>query len=101
MESNNTHGQYTGKLMHICEVCGKTEILTPEEAYNLGWDYPPRMGQFGVVSPRTCLSCAMMDTAWAALVLHGKKPKDLTEKQRQTIERIMKEPGSILVPEKE
>lgn len=21
------------KLIHICEVCGKTEILTPEEAF--------------------------------------------------------------------
>lgn len=34
------------KLIHICEVCGKTEILTPEEAFNDGWDYPPRMGGF-------------------------------------------------------
>ena len=24
------------KLIHICEVCGKTEILTPEEAFNDG-----------------------------------------------------------------
>ena len=37
------------KLIHICEVCGKTEILTPEEAFNDGWDYPPRMGGFGIV----------------------------------------------------
>ena len=37
------------KLIHICEVCGKTEILTPEEAFNEGWDYPPRMGDFGIV----------------------------------------------------
>ena len=28
------------KLIHICEVCGKTEIMTPEEAFNDGWDYP-------------------------------------------------------------
>ena len=33
-------------LIHICEVCGKTEILTPDEAFNDGWDYPPRMGGF-------------------------------------------------------
>ena len=26
------------KLIHICEVCGKTETLTPEEAFNEGWD---------------------------------------------------------------
>lgn len=36
---------------HICEVCGVEEILTPAEAFDLGWDYPPRMGQFGVVGP--------------------------------------------------
>lgn len=27
------------KLKHICEVCGRAEILTPEEAYRAGWDY--------------------------------------------------------------
>lgn len=32
------------KLKHICEVCGREEILTPEEAYRAGWDYPPKMG---------------------------------------------------------
>ena len=31
------------KLIHICEVCGKKEIMTPEEAFLDGWDYPPRM----------------------------------------------------------
>lgn len=36
------------KLIHICEVCGKTEIMTPEAAFNDGWDYPPRMGPFGL-----------------------------------------------------
>ena len=36
---------------HICEVCGVEEILAPAEAFDLGWDYPPRMGQFGVVGP--------------------------------------------------
>ena len=30
------------KLIHICEVCGKAKIMTPEEAFNEGWDYPPR-----------------------------------------------------------
>ena len=25
------------KLIHICEVCGKTEIMTPEETFNDGW----------------------------------------------------------------
>lgn len=39
------------KYKHICEVCGRCEILTPEEAFQAGWDYPPRMGFFGVLSP--------------------------------------------------
>ena len=39
------------KLIHICEVCGKTEIMTPEEAFNYGWDYPPRMGEPESVIP--------------------------------------------------
>lgn len=30
------------KLKHICEVCGSEGILTPEEAYRAGWDYPPK-----------------------------------------------------------
>ena len=46
------------KLIHICEVCGKTEILTPKEAFNEGWDYPPRMGGFGIAGPRTCGDCS-------------------------------------------
>ena len=87
------------KYKHICEVCGRTEILTPQEAYQAGWDYPPCMGSFGIVSARTCPDCSIFDTAWAALVLHH-KGDELTEKQRETIARILAEPYSIL-PEKE
>lgn len=35
------------KLIHICEVCGRTEIMMPEVTFEEGWDYPPRMGTFG------------------------------------------------------
>ena len=55
------------RLIHVCELCGKTKIMTPEQAFNEGWDYPPRMGAFGIVSPRTCGDCSMMDTLWMAL----------------------------------
>ena len=55
------------RFIHVCEVCGKTKIMTPEQAFNEGWDYPPRMGAFGIVSPRTCGDCSMMDTLWMAL----------------------------------
>ena len=89
--------QYEGKkLLHICEVCGKTELLTPQEAYDAGWDYPPRMGSFGIVSPRTCGNCRMEDTVWAALVLHKKTAGELSERQIQTILRILAEPDSIM-----
>ncbi len=84
------------KLVHICEVCGKTEILTPEEAFISGWDYPPRMGAFGVISPRTCGDCLSKDTAWWALVCDKKSIHELSQKQRETIKRIQEEPESII-----
>lgn len=85
------------RLRHICEICGRTEILTPTAAFAAGWDYPPRMGTFGVVSPRTCGDCGMAGTAWAAIAMQGKGPGDLTDAQRAVIERIAGEPESILV----
>lgn len=71
-------------------------MITPQEAYDAGWDYPPRMGSFGVVSPRTCGNCRMVDTAWAALVFDKKTAAELSEQQVQTIVRILGEPDSIL-----
>lgn len=38
------------KFEHICEVCGITKVMTPQEAFEEGWDYPPLMGSFGVVN---------------------------------------------------
>ena len=83
--------------MHICEVCGRKEILTPQEAFDQGWDYPPMKGHFGVLSPRTCPNCNMMDTVWAAITMLGKRAEDLTDEQQQVIVRIVSEPDSILV----
>ncbi len=84
------------KYKHICEVCGRTEVLTPEEAFEAGWDYPPRMGAFGIVSPRTCPDCSMMDTVWAALVLRHEPMDELTDDQKITLLRIVNEPDSIM-----
>ena len=84
------------KLVHICEVCGRTEILTPRDAYDKGWDYPPVMGAYGIVSPRTCPNCRMVDTVWAELVLNKKPVEELTVQQRQTLMRILTEPDSII-----
>ncbi|MGW4100635.1 hypothetical protein [Mycobacterium sp. NPDC004974] len=85
------------RLRHVCEVCGRDEILTPAAAYEAGWDYPPRMGQFGVISPRTCPACPMAKTVWAALTLEQRSREDLTEEQLDVVARILAEPLSITV----
>lgn len=86
------------KLRHICENCGKTEDLTSEEGFDAGWDYPPRMGSFGIISPRTCGDCGIQTTVWWALVTEKKEVKDLTPEQMATVVRIQNEPESILIP---
>ena len=73
------------KLIHICEVCGKTETLTPEEAFNEGWDYPPRMGGFGIVGPRTCGVCPINLTVWWALVSEKVRIKRIIEPRTQFV----------------
>ena len=87
------------KLIHICEVCGKTEIMTSEEAFNEGWDYPPRMGGFGIVGPRTCGDCPINLTVWWALVSEKKSVSELSQQQKETIKRIQGEPASIIPKE--
>lgn len=87
------------RYIHICEVCGKTEVLTPMEAHMAGWDYPPMMGSFGIVSPRTCPNCLMINTLWWALVNENNKLAELSESQKETLERILGEPESIEVPD--
>lgn len=37
-------------LRHVCEVCSIEQNLTPEAARQVAWDYPPRMGTFGVIT---------------------------------------------------
>jgi len=82
---------------HICEVCGIEEILTPSVAFDLGWDYPPRMGKFGVVSPRCCPRCPNMRTVWWALAIDGYTEDMLTDMQRATVRSIAGEPDSVAV----
>ena len=41
--------------------------MTPEEAFNDGRDYMPRMGSFGIVGPRTCEDCPINLAVWWAL----------------------------------
>lgn len=88
------------KLIHICEVCGKTEVLTPDEAFLQGWDYPPRMGMFGIVSPRTCRNCVITETLWWALQSGKiKSMSDLSDHQKEVLARIQSEPVSIIPAE--
>lgn len=79
---------------HWCEVCGATALLTPDEAHAAGWDFPPRMGEWGVVSPRTCGDCPMTGTLWWAIQSGELDPADPTswhEDRRATLARILDE----------
>lgn len=79
------------KFLHICEVCGKKEFLTSEEAFNKGWDYPPNIGSFGAISPRTCPNCSINDTLWFELVINKTSVDDLSKNHKKTLLRIKKE----------
>jgi hypothetical protein len=76
---------------HVCEVCKKTESLSSDAAYAAGWDYPPEMGEWGVISVRTCDRCRMTDTVWWAMIHWKKTLDDLTPEQRKTVARILNE----------
>lgn len=74
---------------YICEVCDKQEDLTEEEAYQSGWDYPPFMGAWGILTPRTCPNCTIEKTAYWAVITEG--TQNLSERHRATIHRVIKE----------
>ena len=84
------------KLLHICEVCGKQELLTPNEGFEQGWDYAPYMYPFKVISPRTCGNCGIDETVWFEIAVKHKTFESLSEKQKETVKRIYSEPESIL-----
>lgn len=84
------------KLRHICEICGREEVLDSDEAFELGWDYPPRSCSFGTVAARTCPNCTIEKTVWWALAMEGKSLEDLSKRQIEVLTRINNEPLSIL-----
>lgn len=88
---------------HYCESCGAKIYCTAQEAFDNGWDYPPRIGTFGVLGPRTCGNCTMIDTLYLK-VMKQKIPlvieSNLTEKELRTWYRIKNEPESLLEEEK-
>ena len=79
------------RFPHICEACGKEELLTSEESFSQGWDYPPRMGAWRVVSPRTCGTCTIDKTLWWTLAVEKKTYEDLTPEQILTLAKIQNE----------
>lgn len=88
---------------HYCESCGTKIYCTAQEAFDNGWDYPPRIGSFGLLGPRTCGNCTMIDTLYLK-VMKQKIPivieSNLTEKELRTWRRIKNEPESLLEEEK-
>lgn len=94
IESMNTR-----PFWHYCEVCGKKEYITAEQAFENGWDYPPAFGSFGLLSQRTCGDCLMADTLYMK-VMKQKLPivmeDTLTPEELITWRRIKAEPESLL-----
>lgn len=84
---------------HYCECCGKKAFITSKEAFDAGWDYPPRMGSFGLLGPRTCGECDITSTLYwkvqqqpLPIVVESM----LTKEELKTWRRIKKEPESLL-----
>jgi hypothetical protein len=88
-------------LVHICEVCGAQEILSPHQAYDKGWDYPPMMANFKILSPRTCPKCGIDQTLWWRIVVSKIDKESLTPEDLVFIERVNNEPDSIRAPQEE
>ena len=97
----------TRPFWHYCEVCGKKEYITAQEAFDQGWDYPPNIGHFGILGPRTCGDCPTNATLfWRVntekkiaipVVIDGA----LTPEEKITWHRIKAEPESLLEEETE
>jgi hypothetical protein len=84
-------------LQHTCEICDLKQILSSDEAYRLGWDYPPKMGRFGIISPRTCPTCGGVENTLWWEIISKKTPLDqLNKRHQETLKRILTEPESIM-----
>ena len=90
----------TRPFWHYCEVCGKKEFITAQDAYNSGWDYPPQIGVFGLLGPRTCRGCSIADTLYMKINAPDRIPlvveSELTPEELATWKRIKGEPESLL-----
>lgn len=93
----------TRPFWHYCEVCGKKEFITAQEAFDSGWDYPPQMGYFGLLSQRTCGKCRITDTLFWKIHTSGRLPivleGELSPDELIIWRRIKGEPESLLYEE--
>jgi len=84
---------------HYCEVCGAKVFCTAQDAFNAGWDYPPQLGTFGLLGPRTCGECDITGTLYWKVqqqALPIVVESMLTEEELKTWKRIKNEPESLL-----
>lgn len=94
------------RYWHICNGCGKREVLSSKEAFDQGWDFPgpegiykemPNYG-FGKIAPRTCGSCSiLMDKLYWGLISKKELTEEVIMDKKEMIERIQNEPWSLLV----
>ncbi len=89
------------RFWHYCEVCGKKELLTADEAFAQGWDYPPGIYFFRLLTPRTCGNCSITKTLWWKLVALKKNLSELTDGEMETLWRIQNEPESLMPAEED
>ena len=93
----------TRPFWHYCEVCGKKEYLTAQEADGSGWDYPPSFGSFGMLGQRKCGDCGIDKTLWWRITTTQKLPivfeESLSKSELRTWRRIKEEPESLLEDE--
>ncbi len=85
---------------HYCEVCGKKEYITAQDAYDSGWRYPPKDSAFGLLlGPRICGDCSIKDTLF--IKIHRQSlpivlENTLSPEELVTWRRIKAEPESLL-----
>lgn len=87
------------RFWHYCEVCGKKELLTADEAFEQGWDYPPGIYFFRLLTPRKCGNCPITETLSIKLATGKKSLSELTDSEWETVKRIMNEPESLMPTE--
>ena len=90
----------TKPFLHICCGCGRRELLTSEQAFEEGWDYPGMHGLykempyygFRSLAPRTCGNCPITSSVYWKVT----QGKHLADEDNKVIERIKNEPMSLL-----